>query len=434
MKALILDGAAALRDLADAVAAALEPRLAALGYEITRHDLTTLEVPDCNGDFGCWTVTPGVCVQRGPHREVARDMIRSDLVVWLTPVTFGGYSSALKRHLDHCIPLVSPWFAKVGGETHHVARYPRAPSLLAVGLLERADASGEAVFERLVRRNVLNLHAPRFASPRVTREDLPRLASLAAGWLDDLAASRRPPPAAEPLDLSARPDLAAVAPRRALLLVGSPRGDASVSASLAAHLGALLKERGLVVATEHVHRCLREDPELRRLGVAFREADVVALASPLYVDSLPGPVMAALERLARGNGPGGAARPRFLAIVNSGFPESVHCDTALAICRSFAAEAGADWIGGLAIGGGGMLAGRKPLGEKGGRARNAGRALAATADAVARGVAIPEEAQRLARTLPIPAWLYRFLGDRGFRQEGKKRGTLAQMADRPYVS
>jgi multimeric flavodoxin WrbA len=109
MKALILNGAVALRDMADAVDAALAPRLGALGYEIARRDLAALEVPHCNGDFGCWTLTPGVCVQRGPHRDVARDMIQSDLVVWLTPVTFGGYSSALKRHLDHCIPLISPW-------------------------------------------------------------------------------------------------------------------------------------------------------------------------------------------------------------------------------------------------------------------------------------------------------------------------------------
>jgi NAD(P)H-dependent FMN reductase len=431
MKAVILNGAALLRGMADAVEVALASRLAARGYEVARHDLTALDVPDCNGDFGCWTLTPGVCVQPGPHRDVARDLIRSDLAVWLTPVTFGGYSSALKRQLDHLIPLISPWFTKVDGETHHEPRYQRFPSMLAIGLLERPDASAAAVFERLVRRNVLNVHAPRFASPCLTREELPRLDSLVGEWLDDLAASERPRAAAEPLDLSTRPGLPAAPPRRALLLVGSPRGDVSVSAGIAAHLGALLKERGLTVATERIPACLREDAELRRLGAAFREADVVALATPLYLDSLPGPVTEALELLGNQRAARGAC-PRFVAIVNSGFPEAVHNDTALAICRLFAAEAGLDWAGGLAIGGGGMLAGR-PLAEQGGRAGNVVRALALTADAIARGVTVPDEAARLARTLPIPAWLYRLIADWGFRHEGKKRGTLSRIDERPYV-
>jgi len=431
MKASILNGAVALRDLADSVDAALAPRLAARRYEVTRHDLAALDVPQCNGDFGCWTVTPGVCVQPGPHREVARDLIRSDLTIWLTPVTYGGYSSALKRQLDHSIPLVSPWFTKIDGETHHVPRYERFPSVLAIGLLERADPAQEAVFERLVRRNVLNVHAPRFGSACVTREELPRLASLVERWLEDLAASERPRAAMAPLELAARPDLPEAPPRRALLLAGSPRGRSSVSASIAAHLGARLEERGLTVVTEDLPACLREDRELRRLGAAFEEADVVGLATPLYVDSLPGVVTEALELLGRRRAASGAPRARFLALVNSGFPEAVHNDTALAICRQFAADASLDWIGGLAIGGGGMFAG-KPLAEHGGRARSLLQSLTLTADAIARGVAVPGEAQRLARTLPIPPWLYRLVADWGFRHEGKKRGNLSRMNERPY--
>ena len=59
-----------------------------------------------------------------------------------------GQGDLVKRHLDHCIPLVSPWFSKIEGESHHPPRYPRAPGVLAVGLLEAADPSREAVFAR----------------------------------------------------------------------------------------------------------------------------------------------------------------------------------------------------------------------------------------------------------------------------------------------
>ncbi|HYS81761.1 MAG TPA: hypothetical protein VEM76_13695, partial [Anaeromyxobacteraceae bacterium] len=67
MRAVLFDGAAGLRDMADPVVRALTPQLGALGYTTTRHDLSTLEIPECKGDFGCWTVTPGRCVHPGPH-------------------------------------------------------------------------------------------------------------------------------------------------------------------------------------------------------------------------------------------------------------------------------------------------------------------------------------------------------------------------------
>jgi len=416
--------------MAEAVDGVLTSQLSARGYDVAREDLTALEIPQCNGDFGCWVVTPGVCVQPGRHRDIASELIQSDLLACLTPVTFGGYSSALKRQLDHCIPLISPRFAQLEGETHHRPRYERFPCVLAVGLAERDDEAARQVFERLVRRNALNMYAPRFASPVLTRDALPQLPARVTGWLDELAGSRPPRRRAEPLDLGARTDLPPARPRRALLLVGSPRGSASVSSAIASHLGALLAERGLAVSTDWIHKSLREDRGLPRLSAVLRDADVVVLATPLYVDSLPGPVTEALEVLARLAVP---SRPRFLAVVNCGFPEAAHTDTALAICRLWARDAGLDWIGGLGIGGGPMLAG-KPLAELGGRARALTRALALSANAIARGGILPDEAVRLARTPTVPAWLYRFMGDWGFRRAAKKYGTLARLGERPYAA
>jgi len=432
MKALILNGAGRLRELALAAEEALTSELAVRGYDVARQDLVGLQIPECKGDFGCWTVTPGACVQAGPHRDIARDLIQSDLVTWLTPLTFGGYSSVLKSLLDHCIPLIAPFFTTVDGETHHEPRYERFPSVLAVGLSERPDSVGTAVFERLVRRNVLNLYAPHFASPVVTAEQAPMLRALASCWLDALESSQPPRSQAEPLELGARNDLPAGAPRRALLLVGSPRGRESVSASIASHLETLLVEHEVQVSTAWIQRSVREDPGLQQLSEDLGRTDVVILAAPLYVDSLPAPVTEALELLARRRLPTTAARPRFLAIVNCGFPEAVQTDTALAICRLWAGAAGLDWIGGLGIGAGGMLAG-KPLAELGSRARTVTRALAMSANAIARGEIVPEAALRLARALTLPAWFYRVLGNWGFRLDARKHGTR-RLRERPYAA
>jgi hypothetical protein len=58
--------------------------------------------------------------------------------------------------------------------------------------------------------------------------------------------------------------------------------------------------------------------------------------------------------------------------------------------------------------------------------------LALTADAIVQGRMIPDQAQALARRLPIPAWLYRCFADRGFRQEARRRTTAGRLDDRPY--
>lgn len=430
MKTLVLDGASTHRDLAGTVVAALGAAFSARGCAVDHRELAGLAFPVCNGDFGCWSVTPGRCVQRGPHRDLLREVVRSDIVVWLTPVTFGGYSSDLKRFLDHLIPIISPFMASFDGETHHPARYPRVPSLLVVGLaVDGRDAEAETVFHRVALRNALNFHPPHFASAILTAADLPVSTAWAAQVLAGLDASGPLRSAAPPLDLSPRADLPAHAPRRAVLLSGSPRQAASVSSALAADLSSALARRGVAATALDLHAELRRDPELMQVAATLGEADVIGLVAPLYVDSLPAPAVRALELL----GPTLAQRPtpaRFFGIVQCGFPEAVHTETALAVLRRFAAGPGLNWIGGLGIGGGGMLAPR-PLAEQGGRARSFARALELTVDAVARGAVIPVEAQRLARKLPIPGWLYRRIADWGFRREARRYGVLGQLLARP---
>jgi hypothetical protein len=163
MRALLLNGGHTGGPDEDAIATVesiLRHRLVEHAFEVDAATLREASVAYCRGCFQCWTRTPGLCRTNDAARDLTRRFIRSELVVFLTPVTFGGYSSELKKMLDRSIGLVSPFFRRIDGETHHRRRYARYPALLGVGLLPGPDLEDEALFRALVRRNAINLHSP----------------------------------------------------------------------------------------------------------------------------------------------------------------------------------------------------------------------------------------------------------------------------------
>ena len=163
MKAVLLDGSLNGEPGASHVRGLVTGELEARGWEVQPFTLRELEIRPCIGCFGCWVQTPGQCLMDDAAREIAPAVINSDLVIYLTPVTFGGYSSELKKALDRNICLILPFFTKIGGEIHHKPRYDRYPRLLGLGLLPEADAESERIFKTLVGRNALNMHAPAHA-------------------------------------------------------------------------------------------------------------------------------------------------------------------------------------------------------------------------------------------------------------------------------
>jgi hypothetical protein len=219
------------------------------------------------------------------------------------------------------------------------------------------------------------------------------------------------------------------APRTALLLMGSPKHGKSNSASLGAYLTARLTEAGVEGRMLSIAHALRSPEGAHGLLDAVDGADLVVLLSPLYVDSLPSGVIRALELVAARRRTRAA---RFAAVVNCGFPEAAQNETALAICRRFAAEAGFEWAGGLGLGMGEAIGGR-PLQEAGGMVRNAMKALDLAAAALARGRAIPEEAVRLMGKPFVPRWLYILMGNFGWKRQARKHGTAGRLNARPHA-
>lgn len=441
MKAILLDGSLENDKTEVQIREELMAQLQAKDWDVEHIVLREEKIGNCAGDFFCWIRSPGMCNVDDDNRLIAETLVTSDLMIYLTPVTFGGYSSALKRMVDHEIQNVSPFFTKIEGETHHHKRYTKNPDLLVVGWMDQPDGYSEAVFRHLVQRNGINFHANTCVSGVVfAGQSDEEVQALVQMWLKEIEAGhssqRSILPAKDVRSTTAETDTdqGSIEIRRALLLVGSPKTRKSSSNSLGGYLFDQLTNRSIQTKTIYVHTVLRNSQKMQAFLDALDAADLVVLAFPIYVDSQPAPVVEALERIAEhrlGRDP--ARRQLFAAIANCGFPEAHHCDTALAIVETFAREAWFEWAGSLALGGGQMLNG-KPLAEAGGMTIRIRQALDLAAEGLAKGQAIPDQAKELMARPIIPHWVYRLTAGLGWIQSAKGYGALTLLRRRPYLA
>jgi multimeric flavodoxin WrbA len=160
VRVLILNGAARedrrIHDFVDREHTALERE----GFEVERYDLAQENLAFCQGCFDCWVKTPGICKVHDGANSISAAYATTDVVLLVSPIFFGGYGPELKKALDRSIGLMSPFFEKVKGETHHLKRYENYPALLAVGFLRKSDPEQAEIFRALAERHAVNFRAP----------------------------------------------------------------------------------------------------------------------------------------------------------------------------------------------------------------------------------------------------------------------------------
>jgi multimeric flavodoxin WrbA len=443
---VILDGAASGDTDLSPILEVLSHVLHADGAQVETFPLRDAKLAHCLGCFNCWIKTPGMCVEADAGREIAKAIVRSDVTVFFTPVTFGGYSPQLKKMVDRLVQIASPFFQMDHGEVHHPPRYAHRPRLLVVGVQRQPNPHEAHIFKTLAGRNAINFHPPSYAAEVVLTTDdaealrahfeslLARSDSLPFG---DAAASIMPAPVAP------GPAVEPAGARRALLIVGSPKtNEPSTSNALGGYLVDRLQQRGWETESLTLRASLNRPEGERELLAAVERAGLILLVFPLYVDSLPYLVTKALTVMAAGRRadrePSGQ---RFVAVVNSGFPETLQNSVALAICREFAAQSGIAWAGGLAIGGGGAIGDRLLAGAKRPSRviRHVTEALDITAAALAEGLPVPAEAVKTIAKSPMPfvLWrrLYIWMGGRGFEKLAAKNGVgKDKLRAQPYAA
>ena len=115
-------------------------------------------------------------------------------------------------------------------------------------------------------------------------------------WLDELKAGKKIEPVKLPESQNGSVEPTSI--KRALLLVGSPRTRKSTSNSLGGYLFEQLSKHDIQTETIYIHTTMYSAERTKAMLDAIDAADLVLLAFPLYVDSLPAPVMNALEQIA----------------------------------------------------------------------------------------------------------------------------------------
>jgi multimeric flavodoxin WrbA len=126
-------------------------------HEVTILQLRDIDVRFCIGCWDCWLKTPGECFVADGSRDICREYINSDLVLFASPVIMGFTSALLKKAHEKLLPLLLPYFELVQNEIHHVARYDKYP-LMAL-LLEKGKDTDEEdieIISDIYRRDAIN--------------------------------------------------------------------------------------------------------------------------------------------------------------------------------------------------------------------------------------------------------------------------------------
>lgn len=171
MKALILNAFPAKKNLqAEKI---LRTELKEKGWQLESFALGDMDIKPCASCGSCATNTPGLCPQKDGMEKILAQWVQSQLVIFFTPISFGGYHSDLKKAVDRLLPLKAAYFTVHRGELHHENRYKPMPALLTIGILREENTPEREAFRYLTERNAVNFLIKRYAAVVITENDAP---------------------------------------------------------------------------------------------------------------------------------------------------------------------------------------------------------------------------------------------------------------------
>ena len=180
MKTFILDASVADDPVSMNIAQYLRQLLEEGPAPMTHIRLAGQDMQGCIGCLKCFFESPGECVFNDIARELPRLFIDSQLAVFISPVTFGGFSALFAKAYNRMmIQLESHLAETAGGELRRKKRYGTVPPVLFWGLAPAPDPESEKIFIDLARSNAFRhlqtpAHGVAFFSSEDTGDDIQR--------------------------------------------------------------------------------------------------------------------------------------------------------------------------------------------------------------------------------------------------------------------
>ncbi len=126
--------------------------------QLDNYNLKDMDIKQCIGCFQCWIKTPGKCVIKDDAEKILVSYIRSDLVIFASPLVMGMTTGLMKRLNDRLIPLIHPYFSIVEGEIHHLERYDKYPQIACLYAPSPEDTQEDiALCEQIYERLAINV-------------------------------------------------------------------------------------------------------------------------------------------------------------------------------------------------------------------------------------------------------------------------------------
>lgn len=134
----------------------LKRRLEQNDKEIYYFTLKDMNILPCRSCGACSFKSPGKCVFDDDIHTILRAFARSNLVIMITPIRFGGYCSQLKKAVDKFAAMGLPLYFVKEGRLLHPLRYDSKP-IVVIGVNEKNLQHVEEPFRKLVMHNALNM-------------------------------------------------------------------------------------------------------------------------------------------------------------------------------------------------------------------------------------------------------------------------------------
>jgi multimeric flavodoxin WrbA len=129
------------------------------GAEVENVFVCDKDIRPCTSCYGCWTTTPGQCVQTDDMADLLSKFLGSDTVVFASPVYVDNVTGPMKMFMDRLIPVADPHMEPdPAGETRHRRRHERPANMVAISNCGYPEQSHFQVLRLLYRRMARNFH------------------------------------------------------------------------------------------------------------------------------------------------------------------------------------------------------------------------------------------------------------------------------------